>query len=295
MSLSAALRQTIHQRKRARFEREARQSDLIAAADVHKASIAAKLIGLASGSQFDNFQRCGVEELYCTCAQCGNAETFFYNCNRKFCPRCQPRIARARRESLKAWAERVNQPKHLVLTMRNFPVLTKPKIRQFQKALLQLRKRKIWSNVKGGCATIEITNEGRGWHLHAHLLIDCRFLDIKQCAIEWGHLVRQEYGIVRIADVRNKSYLAECAKYVAKGSEIAAWPAEQIWEFVLAIKGCRFFFAFGSLFKMGGEIRRALNQARGGGKVCKCGCSRFDIDTEYTAVMKEIRNSKRRR
>lgn len=289
-----SLHDKLRERRRARFQREQAQTELLPVRMLHKESVAARLIGLGSGKQLDNFQRCGVEELYCTCTGCAKTEVFYYNCNRKWCPLCAVRLAKLRATKLKLWAATIHQPKHLVLTMRNFTVLTRPKIRQFQKALLKLRRLKIWKSVKGGCASLEITNGKEGWHLHAHLLLDVRWLDMAALSIQWGNLVGQEFGIVKIKDCRGTDYLAEVSKYVCKGSELATWPGEQIWEFINAIKGCRFFFAFGSLFKMTADIKRQLALQRAGPRECKCGCSEFIIDTEASAVLKQIRKQLKR-
>lgn len=175
--------------------------------------------------------------------------------------------------------------------MRNFDVLTRKKIREFQKALVRLRARDIWSPVTGGCASLEITNGGEGWHLHAHILLDARFIDIKRVAVEWGELIGQEFGICLIKDVRGASYAEEVAKYVAKGSEIAKWDGNQILEFVNAIKGIRFFFAFGSLFKMGKQIKAELALKDKDDKTCDCGCTEFCYETEVDAVLREIREN----
>lgn len=286
--------EVIKQRRIAAFHRERQQRDLIPAHEVHKASIEAKLIGIASGRQLDNFMKCGHEEIYCSCKGCGHTEVFFYSCNRKWCPRCAVNLARVRASKLKLWAATIHQPKHLVLTMRNFPVLTGKKIRAFQKALLALRRRKLWAQVKGGCASLEITNGGDGWHLHAHLLLDVRWLDMNVLAVEWGNLVGQEFGIVKIKDVRGTDYLSEVSKYVAKGSELAKWEGEQMWEFICAIRGKRFFFAFGSLFKMSAEIKRELLIQKGERQPCDCGCRNFIYESEASAVVNQIRKEKRR-
>jgi len=91
--------------------------------------------------------------------------------------------------------------------------------------------------------------------LHSHWLLDVRWLDMKGVSLTWSGLVGQEFAIVKIKDARDRDYLQEVTKYVAEGSELAKWPAEHLLEFVTAIRSRRFFFAFGSLFKMGHEIR----------------------------------------
>jgi hypothetical protein len=292
MTAPRKLQKLIFERKRAKFDREARQTEIFAQADMFKSTVEAKLTGIATGPGIVNFYRCGHEPIFCTCTKCHKTETFAYACNRKYCPRCSPKLAKLRIAKLKIWASKITQPKHLVLTMRNFPVLTGRKIREFQKALLQLRKRELWREVKGGCATIEITNSGEGWHLHAHLLLDVRWLDMSELAKVWGNLVGQQFGIVKIKDVRGQEYLAEVAKYVVKGNELAKWEPEQIWEFICAIRGKRFFFAFGSLFQMTKEIKRELLRQRADGKTCECGSSEFIYETEADAILGEIRRAK---
>ena len=105
----------------------------------------------------------------------------------------------------------------------------------------------------------------------------------------------QEFAIVKIMDCRNQDYLQEVTKYVCEGSEMAKWPPEQIHEFVAAIRGRRFFFAFGSLFKLGKEIRAELKAAKPASQPCACGCNDFIFETEEQATVNEIRRMNRRR
>jgi hypothetical protein len=178
--------------------------------------------------------------------------------------------------------------------MRNFPVLTRREIRRFQKALLKLRKQKLWSTVKGGCMSMEITNEDNGWHLHAHCLLDVRWLDMPELSRTWASLLGQEFGIVKVKDCRGSDYVMEVAKYVAKGSELAKWSGEQLWEFINAIKGVRFFAAFGSLFHMSKQIKAELAYAQAGQRVCECGSEDYVIENEVSSILHDIRQRSRR-
>jgi Replication protein/Transposase zinc-binding domain len=295
LRISAAVRELITKRKKAKNERDRQQPKLIENREVHKASMEAKLVGLANGNQFENFLKCGQEEIFQTCSSCGTHQTFYFACNRKWCPLCNHKIASKRASELKEWAMRIRQPKHLVLTMKNFAVLTRRRIREFQKALVCLRRNKLFKALLGGCTSIEITNSGEGWHLHAHSLLDMRWLDMEKISVEWGRLVGQQFAIVKVKDVRHTEYLQEVSKYVAKGSELASWSPEQLWEFILAIKGCRFFFAFGTLRKAMPEVRRAIEARKGPGKQCKCGCSKFIYETEASSIIHEVNRAARRR
>jgi len=288
---SPEVKRLISRRAAAKHKRDLAQRHLLEDRALNKLQIEGKLTNLVNSTQFYNFQRCGEEHLYRICSCCGRRTEFLYRCSLKWCPLCNWRITDDRRVKLRAWLRFVRQPKHLVLTQRNFPILTRRKIRAFTCALASLRRKKIFSRVQGGCASIEITNDGRGWHLHAHLLLDASWVDMKKLSLVWGKLVGQEFGIVKIRDCRNEEFLQEVSKYVVKGSTMAAWPGDQINEFVRAIKGLRFFFAFGSLFHLRGKIRAILNSQKPDSPVCDCGSSKFLFKSETDIQLEEIRRN----
>lgn len=263
------------------------QLDLLEPEQIWKRSLLAKVEGLIPWQVYEHLSKCGEEELYATCKGCGRWETFHYRCSLKFCPLCNWRIARERAKILQLWSLQIKQPKHLVLTMRNFPVLTRKKIREFGRAIGKLRRNKIWKTVKGGCVSTEITNEQKGWHLHAHLLIDVRWLDMSELAIQWGALIGQQFGIVKILDVRGNSYLGEVTKYVVKGSELARWNAYQIAEFIRAIKGVRFFATFGTLFSLRRQLAAQIHALKPERKPCECGCKDFIYESEETSICRQ--------
>lgn len=263
--------------------------------DHFRDTIAAKLRGLLDTPQTRNLDRCGREKIFRTCTECGEFKRFEYHCDLKFCPRCAHRITARRQVVISKWAEKIAQPKHLVTTQRNFPILTRSRIREHQKNLVRLRRSKLFKLVKGGCVSVELTNEDRGWHLHAHWLLDVRWLDIAEVSRAWAHLVGQsDYAIVRIRDCRDRDYLQEVSKYVAKGSEVAGWPPEEIVQFIHAIRGLRFFFSFGSLFKLGRKIRAELHVEKIP-TVCDCGCEKFIWRDELHETLHDIRQQARRR
>jgi hypothetical protein len=143
--------------------------------------------------------------------------------------------------------------------------------------------------------SLEVTNESNGWHLHAHCLVDVRWLDMSELARQWAQLLGQEFGIVKIKDCRGTDYVMEVAKYVAKGSELAKWSGEQLWEFINAIRGVRFFAAFGSLFHMSREIKAELAMQQAGQRECECGSCDYVIENELTATMADYRRKFKRK
>lgn len=262
---------------------------------MHWESVRAKLDGIASGPQWDNFNRCGQEEFFRTCRCCGAVETFTYRCSLKWCPHCNWRITEERQKKIRAWQLFTTQCKHVVLTKRNTNVFTKKMLGQFIKDLYRLRRSKFWSNVRGGTCSIEITNEERGWHLHAHILADGDWIDGGQLAILWRKILGQDVAIVKVLDAREKDYSRECAKYVVKGSTLAAWPGDEIWQFLNAIRGRRMFFQFGSMLKHKAEVAKILSLEKEKKKGCDCGSFDFVFESQADVVLNQIRKEARRR
>lgn len=285
----------IREAVRAKRLRDREQLKLIRDTDIWHATIESKLQGFLNTTQFWNFCRCGKEQIYRTCRECSDQKVFTYSCSLKWCPRCNWKITRKRQELIKHWIAEIQQPKHLVTTSRNSSTLTSRMIRQHTKALTQLRRSTVFDQVKGGCVAVEITNEGRGWHMHAHWLVDARWVDQKQLAIRWGELVGQDFAIVKVMDLRSRSeYQREVAKYVCKGSEMARWEPEEINEFVRAVKGKRFFFAFGNLFKSGAKIRAQISAERPECGCSECGSNKFLFRTELEQVIHDHNAGTRR-
>ena len=295
MKSTERISQIIRMRAAAKRTREFQQRALLPENDDFHETIRAKLDGLWDCSQFWNFSKCGHEKIYRTCKSCGDTQEFPYRCSLKFCPRCQWWITERRRRLIAKWSSRITQPKHLVLTQQNFPILTRKRFSEHTKALAKMRRSKCFATVRGGCVSVEVTNESRGWHVHSHWLIDCRWLDMPEVSKTWAKLVGQTFAIVKIKDARARDYLQEVSKYVCEGSELAGWPAEQILEFVTAIRGRRFFFPFGSLFQEGRAIRAKLKAENSQSTTCDCGCCDFRFEDEITATLREIREAKPKR
>ena len=280
-----ALKQLIIERRQAKVRRENQQGKLISDADIFHETIAAKIFPLNTSRQVNNFVLCGEQEIFRTCRDCGRVEKYFSRCNIKWCPRCQWRVTQKRQQLIQSWAKRIKQPKHLVTTQSNFPILTRRTIREHVRNLARFRRRKVFQSVRGGCVSTEITNEGKGWHLHAHWLLDADWLNMPEISRVWGKIVGQNFAIVKVKDVRATDYVAEIVKYLAKGSEIASWAPEQINEFITAIRGCRFFGSFGALRELAPAIRAELLASKPPPPICECGCSQFQFGTEESEIL----------
>jgi hypothetical protein len=183
---------------------------------------------------------------------------------------------------LREWAKEIKQPKLVTVTARNTEGISRHQIREFNKNLWRLRRQEVFEEVKGGSQSIEITNESRGWHVHAHLLVDARWVDTQQLAIAWGKLVGQEYAIVDVRDKRGEDGGAQAAKYVCKPAEFAKWRPNEIAEFVHAVSQVRLFNVFGDFIDKRRKIRARLRLNRPE-NLCDCGCGQFRFRPQWRA------------
>lgn len=207
-------------------------------------SVAAKLRAGGEARLAARLERCGEEVGSVRCQNCGRSHPARYTCNLRWCPVCAWRISARRAALVSAWAETCAQPKHVVLTGRN---TESPEPRRYGDAFARLRRQKPFRDWTRGCRTIETTNEGRGWHVHLHALVDVRWIDPGELARRWGRLLGQEFAIVKVKDARLIEYLAELAKYACKPAQMAAWPEAEATQFVRACRGVRLFSTWGDL------------------------------------------------
>lgn len=269
-------------------------SDLIPAEEIWRESLLAKMRGYLDQRTYQRLDSCGRENLFRACRSCQAVETFPYRCNLKWCPLCNWRISRRREELLAEWVTHVQQPKHLVLTRQNFDVLTRSRVQSHGKDVSALRRTKAFADVSGGCCSTEITNSGNGWHLHTHLLVDTRWLNMPMVERAWSKRIKQPLSILKVKDARSKDYLGEVCKYVCKPAEMVSWKPDDIWHFIKAIERTRFFATFGSLFVCGPEVRRAIairkNESRSP-QVCDCGCDEFIWRDATSQTLHDLRSS----
>jgi hypothetical protein len=238
-------------------------------------SCAAKLREAGEPGVADKLDTCHSFWTYQVCVSCGASHRYLNRCNQIICPSCQPALAARRAESIRAWTERIRQPKHVVLTVENRPLITASWIRDFKSWIASLRRSRFARGWRGGCWSLEVTNEGKGWHLHCHMLVDANYIDSGGLSVKWQSVTGGTGKIVHVADARRADYVREVSKYCVKGTQLSKWSAEEIVQFTAAISGGRTFGRFGSLLKADPnetpEEARISNSLR----ICECGESKF--------------------
>ena len=263
----------------------------------HHAAVVAKLDSAGYKDLADLTRECHTLKSFRRCRGCGDATVFFNRCDLKWCPICTPRLGRERKDSVEWWTKLINQPKHVVLTQRNFEILTKSAVKKFKHNFNRLRRTKFCTQRtvrlgkqgktyvswpwKGGFYSLEVTNDGQnGWHLHLHALVDSQFVDAFALSQLWAKLIGQTNSIVHVSDCSDKDFLREVTKYAVKGSQLAAWDGNLTAQFILAFDGVRTFGVFGTLYGKRAEFRDFIQSIRDYKPVCTCGCNLWEILTD---------------
>jgi len=159
----------------------------------------------------------------------------------------------------------------VVLTVKNVPDLTRSHVQQFKRWWDVLRRSKSARNWRGGFYSLEVTDGGRGWHLHLHALIDAEWIDKTGLCDAWNRTTNGMGGIVEAKDACGPSYLAEVGKYAVKGPQLAAWTPAQIQTFIVAFTGLRSFGVFGTLYGARTKFAEFIATLRDARPRCQCG------------------------
>lgn len=232
-----------------------------------RAAVRAALVSAGlPASRVDRFDQCGAACFILGQKETGKLKRSSNKCRDRHCKPCSIERANLYAANLKKRLEQYrgrpsDRFRFVTLTLRSSD---EPLDRQFRRwmaaftalrriRLCNLRKRKLvnwWeSYVVGGCYFLEATvNEQTGrWHVHAHLLIEGKFLPYDELRGCW----RLATGDSSVVDVRALSGVddvaAELSKYAAKGAgaKLAA-AGDKLAEWIIGTKGLRFCSTFGT-------------------------------------------------
>jgi len=247
---------------------------------IHKNTTAAKLRAAGKTEEAAKLEHCHTVYTVAVCKGCNTVHKFPNRCDLFYCAECQPRLSADRRKAVEWWTREVRQPKHVVLTVQNLPQITKAHVQQVRRWFTNLRRTAFARSWRGGFYSLEVTNEGRGWHVHIHALVDAQWIDSFGLSEHWQKVTNNMGRIVKVKDARQSNYLKEVTKYCVKGVQLAAWSPETIVQFVQAFTGVRTFGVFGSLYGARTEFREWWKLVRDNKPPCKCGCAAMNYYTE---------------
>jgi hypothetical protein len=226
-------------------------------------------------------EHCGTEPVFLVCTNCRGVRKVFNHCDRLFCPTCQPRLARKREKQVAWWVQELPRgASHLVLTLANIPddALTRDYLVWVRDCFGRLRRLKFarkWS----GFYTLQITNNGNGFHVHLHVLVGFPFVDIPKIKEEWARLTNGAGQIVKI--VPGHPNLLRLVRYVVRPSDLSSWTPARIGAFARAVENIKTFAVFGSLWSLRTKYADWLREVRYLNRNCPCcGCNSLDFYTE---------------
>jgi len=192
---------------------------------------------------------CEETEVLACCSHCGSAWYIVNHCRLRVCPLCSYKVAKERAQFLEAMCKDMSHPKMLTLTMPTWTENPRDGIAFLRKAFNKLRKRPLFKSVVGGAYNIELKPKDTGWHIHAHVLLDCKYIPYQQVFTEWKKIIGHNCPQIDIRAAVTKEARAYQCKYAVKASDFDRTPGSVV-DWYLATKGTRLFTTFGKWYNV---------------------------------------------
>lgn len=224
----------------------------------------------------DKLAKCG-EEFWLDCTSCGHSHRCEKACNLKWCPVCARRKSAQKVAKYERAVDRMRWPLALGFTITNTETICAAQVVAFKKDIRRLVRTKLFREcVVGGLISFELVNTGKGWHLHCHMLVDCRWLSLTvaeprrddsrarkaakfKAATQELHdtycrIVGQLLANIFVSRTERGKVLRETMKYTIKPADLIDC-AEDVAPAIRAISNGRLSTPFGSLWGVRKELR----------------------------------------
>jgi len=223
-------------------------------------------------------RQCHEEAYRATCNSCSTTRVFWNRCERRFCPICAQRLARERKQQLVFWLARLKHAKFLTLTLKNVASIDADYMAMVKDRFKKLRRSKLFNRVSSGFWSMEVTNQGNGFHVHLHVLFEGPFLEQRDIEAKWSKLIGQDKSIVHIKAAKGNDVLDELVKYTAKPTEMVNWPERDLIAYLNVITDLKMFGVFGKLHGLRSEWKELIEVIRAESSMCDCGCNDWKVD-----------------
>lgn len=218
-------------------------------------------------------ERCDEDmPLVCTC--CGAVRKVKTRCDLRFCPKCAPALAAGRVGKYAAAVREMEWPLHVTLTVANRYDLDRATLVWLCKCFRRFRQTELGKLMEGGLASLELTNRGKGWHPHLHVLCECKWLSLKtrppkktdsaarkkhifteaskELGAAWARLVGQSSASVKVrrcyGERGNERAAVEVLKYSVKPNAMLECEGSAT-KLADAMDKVRLFRAFGTFYR----------------------------------------------
>lgn len=163
-----------------RLDQDAHQK-IVADRAACRGRLSEKLIDEGEHDYARRLGKCGMPlRLVCVC--CGILKDVVTRCDLKWCPSCQHALAARTADRYARIMTLCQWPLRVTFTAKNYAYGELSGLRDLRRAWGKLRRlRWFRRRVPGGVLGFEITDTGKGYHVHAHGLFDCRWLAVDEC------------------------------------------------------------------------------------------------------------------
>lgn len=247
----------------------------------------AEIVGDVYGEQSgESFRWCGEGAVFVACNDCSSVHSYDKTCDYRFCDRCGGK-GMAQMSRYKSLTERIENGKLVTLTIENVDELSGDVIDELRNGFYELRdkleelskdeiielihsadiqqkkkqryiadlKRVLFNQrIRGGLYAIEIKNDGNGWNVHMHALVDAEYIAQPVLSTLWDDITGNT--IVDIRAASGSSAVRYVLKYVFKPPSVEGY--RQFKEYVRVTKGKRLYGTFGELYDFSPEDETAV-------------------------------------
>jgi len=137
------------------------------------------------------------------CEHDGFKRKILIGCGRRSCPICRKRWYGQHFETLRALVAGWEHPRFITLTLKNIPdeefAARGREHVLFARLCFSKLRRKV-PRIEGGFYAIEITNHGKGFHLHLHVVYDGGYIEKQALKAAWSEITGDSF-IVDVKDV----------------------------------------------------------------------------------------------
>lgn len=149
------------------------------------------------------------------CEHDGYARKILIGCGRRSCKICRKRWYGQHFEALRALVAGWLHPRFITLTLKNisdadFAAHGKSHVLFARSCFAKLRRK--LPRIEGGFYAVDVTNRGKGFHLHLHVVYDGGYVDQKELKAAWSEITRGSY----MADVRDVYDARGAVNYLLK-------------------------------------------------------------------------------
>lgn len=216
------------------------------------------------------------------CSHCGEEIDVPIYCGSRFCPVCQhSRLKRVRSRIAfilhRACTAPGFQLKMITLTIRNKSSVANG-VQTLSKSFRRLRAKRAWkSRIPGGLYVVEVTGLPGHYHVHLHILVDCRFFPVRLLSKCWADVAPGK--VVYITRLSVHAATGYVTKYLSKPSV----PEGAVDDVERGLKSLRLFQPFGTWHGISHDWVRPVPKCR------NCGQSGWELRDLFLAKLRSKR------